>query len=279
MKRFFLTILVVILCSNIGYAQTQAHPSDDSTPTSSTSQSEEITNPSDTDSQDHTDNENTNADFSADDLAVQERMADAAESANKLIKIQNGIGIVGLFLVFLTTIFAGLAWRASKSAVTETVKATKAEFQPYLTYGIIKKPSMIVSSPMGTDKQTQLTIFMREFTISNVGKTPVENLELTGRIQVTKDECVVESKSVKFTGVSKGLMPSDAGYRINATAEIDFPEGRAEFFSMGAVDFYMTVSFTDLFTASEARAYMVHYHHRPMAIDMAVMSIEKTPNT
>jgi len=102
------------LCYSISYAQTKTDPPHDTVKTRSS-----VPSSPKQDAEDKIIVTN----IGAKDLALQERMANITEEANKLVKIQNWIGGIGLHLVGLTAFFAYKAWETARSTAHNQLRA------------------------------------------------------------------------------------------------------------------------------------------------------------
>ncbi|MEO9971474.1 MAG: hypothetical protein ABJG15_16885 [Hyphomonadaceae bacterium] len=165
MKRFFLTSIIIlfsVLAGDICHAQNKTEPSQNSALATSSSEGQEITAPSPNAIEKDTEEESESVDLSAKDLAVQERMANAAEESNRLVEKQNCIAILGLVFVFLTTVFAGLAWQAAGKGADEAERGVDNEIAA-------RSPLIFVTGVTFRNTQAKLEISIQW---TNFGVTP-----------------------------------------------------------------------------------------------------------
>jgi len=118
------------------------------------------------------------------DLLAQQRMAQEAAEMSDLTSTQNLISKIGLGFVFLTTLFAGLAWRASARAASATENTNIVQNRAYL-----KIESLDISQ-----YERGATIFYK---IKNFGNTPANNVQ--------SHYCFVSFKQLHLGGSKKAI--------------------------------------------------------------------------
>ena len=166
----------MLLNANISYAQDNADPPEQAPSTPTSEQTDAPTARSKERPQQENKNENSDpvplVSSSSEEVSIEERAVNISEKANFWAMMQTIINGLGFFSVLVATLFAGLAWRASKRAadtadktLAETERTTELEMQPYLSCEGVT----VDLSQIGEDKGilVQMSILVR-----NNGKTP-----------------------------------------------------------------------------------------------------------
>lgn len=192
MKRFLSAVFftILLLCGNVCDAQTNNQQTDDTPVTISAEKKETPTNTNEEKIEQNTSKEDPITDVSAEDLAIQERMADAAEKANDLVKKQNCIALIGLVLLVATTVFAGGAWKAGSDGVRVTKEMGIAQTRSYVDvlevycYGkprtALDKQAASKSKPAENSGETNLVF---EFVVRNSGTIPAEDVVISYKVK------------------------------------------------------------------------------------------------
>lgn len=192
MKRFFcvFTCLFLLLGNHVGYAQDKTNPTDTPKSDSVATDDDKIAPPRPKQNQKSADKKDASGKIGLENLAVQKRMADAAEKANTLTQTQNVIGWIGLALVFITALFAGLAWRAGRDAVNVTRKIGKSQTRAYVH---------VVKAQFSFSGDVDVVL-----AIKNTGLTPAKWFEVGAVSKVfPRGEGSQDWKSVDFSEVKK----------------------------------------------------------------------------
>ena len=215
MLRFVLTSFFIL--SGLGqedcHAQSEAAPSNSTLPAETAAESKEIAHATPKDNQDNVETENPVRDFSAEDLAVQERMADAAEEVNRLVKKQNSIAIIGLVFVSVATFFAGMAWRAGSDAVKVTRKIGTDQLRAYIGIVNVTTESKMVDQGMArpkpidrpSNKPISVIISMKNF-----GQTPANSVNVVYCWDIQEAETCLLYTSPSPRDRTRSRMPSSA---------------------------------------------------------------------
>lgn len=103
----------------------------------------------------------------SDSLSIEERMANIADEGNDLAFIQVIIGVCGLFLLLLTTLFALGAWLSARKGVTVTEKIGKKQTKAYLS---------IESLRFNTETKSGFPTI--DVNIRNTGQSPANNVSI-----------------------------------------------------------------------------------------------------
>ena len=183
MKRF-LTLcfyLLLLLCSDVTYAQQAANQPTNPPSVVGPNQSEKETQTKPQQTEDERADENHRS--LPENLSIDERMAEIAKEANQWAFFQTIIGFLGLFFVVAATIFAGLAWLAAKkgadigqATLDETIIANKRAQRAYVGIGTYNYHFL----PMD-DGRVSFTVVC---SISNFGQTPAFDQKNSTRIEI-----------------------------------------------------------------------------------------------
>ena len=110
------------------------------------------------------------------DLEAQQRMAQEADEMSVLVYWQNKIAGFGLLLVLITTVFAGLAWRASREAV-EVARKDSGSKRAWVCLDTIQ-------AVQNHGDQDQVISIDFNPVLNNSGETPALNLSAKCNLSV-----------------------------------------------------------------------------------------------
>ncbi len=244
---------MLILCCNISYAQTKADPHNYTATASAPEETVSVPEQN----QHKAEEENISTDLSAKELAVQKRMANAAEEANRLTKGPNWIGIIGLGLLGLTTFFAFGAWRAGRDAVATTREIGQKQVKAYLSFE-------------SAYWQVQGMIIILKVTLKNHGQSPcitgkVDAVVGMHRFKIDMGEGkILENSRVELRMTPNRFGMAEAGRTVDAvmsagTCEIE--DGQWHHLAADPdtnVDFRITVEYEDVFGVTEKIHFTCH---------------------
>jgi len=183
------------------------------------------------------------------------------------------LGIFGSGLLVKTLLYTRDASIAASETLSVARKATKAEFQPYLSAEHIKRIGVVLRSR--GDVYHQLNVYTNDFQIKNVGKTPASEVEITARA-VHYDQGRHFDINANVSDFKTGDMTPTELWYCSLSFEIDFPDGDAnDFERIREMDIYITVKFRDMFSDKKFRTYVFHYLCDTPEIGAKLQSIEE----
>jgi len=258
MKRCVLAIFALnLLCAPISYAQDNPAPSQKTTKSSPAQNSKTPAPAAKTEPQNNESKKDLKPIIPADNPSIDERMAKIAQEANDFSEIQTYINGFGLFLLFLTTVYARRAWLAGAEGVNVTRKATKAEYQPYI---ISLHDSFDVSHYIPGHNNTVIN-FVGDFDIKNIGRTPASNIQVSADIKY-QGKNYGENRAFDVQGTITNWrfddLHPDEWRTFKLNFELVFPNGDAQkFMKIREMDIWIRVMFNDLF--GQTRCQVLHF--------------------
>jgi len=180
MKRCVLAIFALnLLCAPISYAQDNPAPSQKTTKSSPAQNSKTPAPAVKTEPQNNESKKDLKPIIPADNPSIDERMAKIAQEANDFSEIQTYINGVGLFLLFLTTLYARGAWQAGNRAV----RVGKIDAMGNLIVKDIRHSALIFNEDdkMSAHKLREGLVLSVEFMVSNHGRSIAKNASLEMR--------------------------------------------------------------------------------------------------
>jgi hypothetical protein len=267
MKLFFTAIFVILLlCHDVSAGQTKTDASDNAnTPPAVAVEQEKSADKSPKPHQEQSDVEDSNI--------VGDQGPPLVERVKQLATKTNW----ALFLSALATVFTGLSWVVSRNGVRVTEKATKAEFQPYIS--TIEEIDVEVVEPNRGTTSYELVAYTNSIKIENIGKTPATDVGVTVTAKFYQQGRHLEKVGEVFDLKTGNMMPNEPWY-FRLRVEFDFPEGDAfSFKRIREMDIYITLSFKDMFSDDTVRKYILHYLCDQIGYGGELQSINEVKNT
>lgn len=262
MKRFFsvIFVLVLLLCQDVNACQTKTDTSEQLNPPAPVAEQQNTADKSPQPHQKQTSVENENI--------IRDQSATMIERVSKLAKKTNW----ALFISFVATIFAGLAWLANREAIKVTRNASRAELQPYIEVRKIKRFSTGTSRGSTSEPWTHFNFTFVNLYIENTGVTPLYDVNVSG-ILVIDDK----STEVEISNVPKGMVYKGSPLDLFVSGTIYFPKGGAEVFSFDKIELFLKIKFKDMLSDRKERVVKVKMQGTScMQSGLTVKSIEET---
>ena len=264
MKRFLCLIFVaLLLCQNVDARQAQTDTSDTTHPPSSFAV--EGKNSADESPKPHQEQP---------DKKDSEVLGNQSTPLIQRVKQRATKPNLALLFSFLATGFAGLSWKVSKNAVTETKRASKAEFQPYIAF---PESIRITMGAMTVGDGFKIRCIAHDIILKNTGKTSANNVTMSSRAILDYGDMGVFTVQNPITSIEGDFTAESPENLLIEFLTADVSNEKklwGESNSVKKIGINITITFEDMF--SKERRYIAKYIKTIGSIVALRQSVEET---